>query len=69
MNKKKFTIHDLINKLNDIREEHGNLDVVVQFRDENIDLDGCDSKLYLDVCLAEVKEDEGNWIVKNCLVL
>lgn len=44
-----MNITDLIEKLQEIKEKHGDIKVAVQYRDEGGDYYGCETELYLDV--------------------
>lgn len=61
-------ISELINKLETLKEENGDIDVVMQYRDGGGEYYGVDTELYLSVGNAEIYED-GYWVVKKAIVL
>lgn len=63
-----MNISTLIEKLEHLKEKHGDIDVVVQYRDDGGDYGGQDTEIYLSVRNAEIYED-GHWVVKKTIIL
>lgn len=61
-------LSELINKLETLKEENGDIDVVMQYRDDGGEYGGVDTELYLSVRNAEIYEDE-HWVIKKAIIL
>jgi hypothetical protein len=63
-------ISELINKLETLKEENGDIDVVVEYRDAGGSYGGYDAEIYLTKCYADVfNGTTGYWDIKEAIVL
>ena len=63
-------ISELINKLETLKEENGDIDVVVKFRDDGGSYGGYDAEIYLTKRCADVLDRAtGDWVIKEAIIL